>query len=102
MRVMLLRILVIVAIVCSAIISKPGNLAAQQGHLPAQSRTRIFLRATIGNLEQQGLDAGIRSCNLTGTAKQVEVRRYHVISVALPEDHTNAADIEARRHRGER
>ncbi len=60
MRVMLLRILVIVAIVCSAIISKPGNLAAQQikfvlpgnsmGYLP------LFVAMHRGFFKDEGLD----------------------------------------------
>ena len=60
MRVMLVRILVIVAIVCSVIISKPGNLAAQQikfvlpgnsmGYLP------LFVAVHRGFFKDEGLD----------------------------------------------
>jgi NitT/TauT family transport system substrate-binding protein len=60
MRVMLVRIFVIVAIVCSVIISKPGNLAAQQikfvlpgnsmGYLP------LFVAVHRGFFTDEGLD----------------------------------------------
>src|ERR1700737_2686869 len=75
------------------------DLASKLRHCATQCVLLVLPRASLRNIEEDWLDAGVGIGDLTSTTEEIEIRCNDIVRAVLAQNHVHAGYIKAGRQR---